>query len=111
MNRGRFQIYAFILVIVFCLCFFQLRNASGLLRQDHAVLVRWFTHSTRSITSKGDGKSLSCNLSASGSILYNLLWKKLSLHDDCIDEFLHSYCRYVEASPYKQCFCGECLSM
>ncbi|KAI3775121.1 hypothetical protein L1987_49689 [Smallanthus sonchifolius] len=32
----------------------QLRNAPGLLRQDHAVLVRWFTHSTRSITSKGD---------------------------------------------------------
>ncbi|KAK1416902.1 hypothetical protein QVD17_26021 [Tagetes erecta] len=32
----------------------QLRNASGLLRQDHAVLVRWFTHGTRSITSKGD---------------------------------------------------------
>ncbi|KAI7757868.1 hypothetical protein M8C21_026786 [Ambrosia artemisiifolia] len=32
----------------------QLRNASGLLRQDHAVMVRWFTHSTRSVTSKGD---------------------------------------------------------
>ncbi|KAJ0745046.1 putative dihydrolipoyllysine-residue acetyltransferase [Helianthus annuus] len=32
----------------------QLKNAPGLLRQDHAVLVRWFTHSTRSVTSKGD---------------------------------------------------------
>ncbi|XP_076881206.1 dihydrolipoyllysine-residue acetyltransferase component 3 of pyruvate dehydrogenase complex, mitochondrial-like isoform X1 [Bidens hawaiensis] len=34
----------------------QLRNgnASGLLRQDQAILVRWFTHGTRSITSKGD---------------------------------------------------------
>ncbi|KAL4589261.1 hypothetical protein LXL04_002167 [Taraxacum kok-saghyz] len=35
----------------------QLRNASGLIRQDQAILVRWFTHSTRSVTSKGDGVS------------------------------------------------------
>ncbi|KAI3789813.1 hypothetical protein L2E82_02617 [Cichorium intybus] len=32
----------------------QLKNAPGLIRQDHAILVRWFSHSTRSITSKGD---------------------------------------------------------
>ncbi|KAK9064639.1 hypothetical protein SSX86_016021 [Deinandra increscens subsp. villosa] len=32
----------------------QLKNTSVLLRQDHAVLVRWFTHSTRSITSNGN---------------------------------------------------------
>ncbi|KAL7597963.1 hypothetical protein Lser_V15G25316 [Lactuca serriola] len=35
----------------------QLRNASGAIRQDHAILVRWFTNSTRSITNKGDDVS------------------------------------------------------
>ncbi|KAJ9537601.1 hypothetical protein OSB04_030334 [Centaurea solstitialis] len=35
----------------------QLRNAPGLLRQDHAILVRWFAHSTRSITNMGDDVS------------------------------------------------------
>lgn len=44
----------FLMLINFVL--FQLRNASGAIRQDHAILVRWFTNSTRSITNKGDGK-------------------------------------------------------
>ncbi|PWA23293.1 hypothetical protein CTI12_AA629130 [Artemisia annua] len=32
----------------------QLRNAPGVLRQDHAVLVRWFSHSNGSVTSRGN---------------------------------------------------------
>lgn len=32
----------------------QLRNAPGMLRQDHAVLVRWFSHSNGSVTSRGN---------------------------------------------------------
>ncbi|XP_024979338.1 dihydrolipoyllysine-residue acetyltransferase component 3 of pyruvate dehydrogenase complex, mitochondrial [Cynara cardunculus var. scolymus] len=35
----------------------QLKNAQGLLKQDHAILVRWFSHSTRSISNKGDDVS------------------------------------------------------
>ncbi|CAI9286282.1 unnamed protein product [Lactuca saligna] len=53
----------------------QLRNAPGVIRQDHAILVRWFTNSTRSITNTGDdvsklrhGENICGCKSCSGSI-------------------------------------------